>query len=157
MEGITAYLLSITAAAILCAVVKLVVGDKGPAGKIIKAVSGVFLTVTLLSAVLQIELDDFEHFFDEYSASASQNAHAGKQMADAAMADIIKQQAQAYILEEAERLELTLKAEILLDDTSPPSITGVMLQGKAAPYKKAQLTQFIAENLGISQENQQWI
>lgn len=157
MDAIAEYVLSITAAALLCAVVKHIVGEDHSAGKIIKTVSGIFMAVTLLSPIVNFSFDNVENYFDDFQVTAQEISENGTQMADDALADIIKQRTEAYILDEAERLGLQLQVEIILSDSQPPVPSSVTVTGEISPYHKNSLSQFISANLGISGENQRWI
>ena len=54
MNAIKAYLMSITTAAIICAVLKTVVGSQKSMQKIFYIISGVFMTVTMLKPLVDI-------------------------------------------------------------------------------------------------------
>lgn len=157
MSGIAEYLLTVSSAAIACSIAKSIAGEKSTAGKITKVVSGIFLTVTLISPVVSIHITDVTEFFEDYRIEASEITEAGAQMANTAMGDIIKCNTEAYILEEAAELGLDIAVEVTLCDSDPPAPYQVIITGVIPPYKKSVLTQFIANDLGIPQENQRWI
>lgn len=157
MGGVAEYVLSITAAAFLCAIVKHIVDDTHSAGRIIKTVSGIFMAVTLLSPVVDFSFDSVDHLLDDFQASAESVTESGTEMAGDAMSDIIKQRTEAYILDEVERLGLHLQAEVILSDAMPPIPIGVTVTGQISPYYKKILSQFISTNIGISGENLRWI
>jgi hypothetical protein len=73
------------------------------------------------------------------------------------MGDIIKSKTEAYILNEARKMELDITVEVELSDADPPAPCRVFIKGTASPYKKTVLGRYISDNLGIPQENQQWI
>lgn len=157
MIEIREYLLSVTAAAIVCSIVKHLAGDKNTAGKITKVVAGIFLTVTIVSPIKEVQLRNVNELLDDYRIMASDIAQSGVDMANAAMGDIIKEKTEAYILEEAKKMEVDISVEVKLCDSNPPEPDQVIITGIVSPYKKNVLSQYISDNLGISREKQKWI
>ncbi len=156
MHGVREYLLSVTSAAVICAIAKHIVGDKGSVGKIISVVTGLFLCVTLISPVIHVRLDDIEDYFEEFSWEAGIISANGTEMANEELTRIIKQQSEAYILDEAERLGTQMDVEVTLSDSDPPVPYRVRIQGSVSPYQKQCIRQYITDYLGIPQENQIW-
>lgn len=157
MEVITEYLLSITGAGILCAVVKNLLGSKHTSGKIIQAVCGVFMAITVFAPVINFKLNDFEGYFEDIQYSAEEVVEDGSQTASAAMAEIIKQQSESYILDKAASIGANVNVNVKMTESYPPMPKEVILSGSVSPYDKKVIGQYITSNLGISEENQQWI
>lgn len=157
MASVREYLLTVAAAAIICALAKQIVGEKSASGKIVKVVSGVFLTVTLLTPLINIRLDDLESYFEDTRSMAASATEQGVNMASDAMGEIIKQKTEAYILDEAKSLGMEIAVEVRLRDSDPPVPCQVTITGTVSPYKKTALCRYIENNLGIPQECQQWI
>lgn len=156
MDKITEYLLSITAASMVCVLCKFICGDKSSTGKIISVVSGVFMLITIISPLIHIQIDDIGEYFNSYHISGDEAASVGVESANAELKRIIKQQSEAYILDEVNRMSLDIGVEVSVSDTNPPVPDAVTITGNISPYNKQTLTQYISENLGISQENLQW-
>ena len=156
MQGIREYLLSITGAAIICAIAKHMVGQKGSAEKIIHIISGLFLAVTMVSPVLNLRIGSVENFFDGIHFDAEAFAAEGSQMANDALNDIIKEQIRAYILDEATRLGTQMDVEVKLSDSNPPELSQVIIKGSVLPYQKNRISVYLSEYFGISQEQQIW-
>lgn len=157
MDSITEYLLSITAAGILCAVVRLFLGDKHSSGKIIQAVCGVFMAITVFAPILHIKFSGFDNYFKSIQYSAEDVAAEGTEMACDAMAEIIKQQSESYILDKAESVGASVGVSVKMSETNPPVPKEVIISGSVSPYDKKIISQYITANFGISEENQQWI
>lgn len=157
MEGLRSYLLSITAAAVIIALVRQITGEKTPLGKILKIVTGVFMTVTVISPLIQFNIQDIDDFIQDFQLSSQYAVDQGTQMAAEELSKIIKQQTEAYILDEASKMGMEMSVEVKLSDSNPPQPCFVTLQGAVSPYQRKHLSQHITEYLGISQENQQWI
>lgn len=157
MNGIREYLLTVTAAAIVCSIAKHLAGDKSTAGKITKVVSGIFLTITVISPIKEFQLSKMDGLLDDYRIMAYETAQSGADMANTAMGDIIKEKTEAYILEEAKKMDVDISVEVKLSESEPPIPDQVIITGIVSPYKKNVLSQYISDNLGISREKQKWI
>lgn len=157
MNGIREYLLTVTAAAIVCSIAKHLAGDKSTAGKITKVVSGIFLTITVISPIKEFQLSKMDGLLDDYRIMAYETAQSGADMANTAMGDIIKEKTEAYILEEAKKMDIDISVEVKLSESEPPIPDQVIITGIVSPYKKNVLSQYISDNLGISREKQKWI
>ena len=70
--------------------------------------------------------------------------------------EYIKTQAQAYILDKAASMGADLTAEVILADSKPCVPSCVILSGAASPYVKRQLTETLAQQLAISEDNVVW-
>ncbi len=156
MQGIREYLLSITAAAIICAVAKHIVGEKGSGSKIIYVVTGLFMAITLISPIVNIRIGNIERYFEDFYLDANDITDFGSQMANDALADIIKQQTEAYILDEAVRLGVKMDVEVKLSDSSPPQPYQVVIEGSVSPYQRQSIIRYIVQHIGIPQEQQIW-
>ena len=157
MDWIRQYIISLIAASMICAVMATWLGNKGVFGVIIKLISGVFMTITLLSPITKLHIPDITFSFSEITADAQTYAQEGYLNASDAVLDIIKEQTEAYILDKATSMELNLQVEVTLSETDPHKPESVVLKGRVSPYAKLQLTQFLMDQLGIAKENQVWI
>lgn len=157
MEHLSEYILSITAAALLCAIAQRIIGRNTLIGSMIKMICGVFLTVSVLSPIVKMKLDDLEFYYQDFKLSADEISGSGITMANNTMEDIILDKTEAYILDEAMKIGLTVQVKIQLSDSIPPVPVGIDIHGDASPYRKSQLCRIITENLEIAGENIQWI
>lgn len=157
MEGIRAYLLSVVAAAIISALVMKLVGNKSAYCGIIKLVTGIFLSITVVSPLVQITFTDMTDYFETLDIKADAVVSDGVNSSHAAMTEIIKENTEAYILDKAENMGLTVNVTVYLSDDTPPTPISVKISGSAAPYAKMQLQSIIESDLSIPKENQAWI
>lgn len=157
MEGIKEYLLSIFCAAIICAIVMRLMGEKGTHAVITKLIAGLFLSFTVIYPVAKIDLKDVSDWTSSYSSAASQAAAAGEALTKETIAAGIKLRTEAYILDKATALNTSLKVEVTLSEDDIPCPKAVRLSGNVSPYAKAQLQTIITQDLGIAKENQTWI
>ena len=156
MESIRDYLLGITAAALVCGTVTALAGKKGTIGAIIKAMCGVFMTLTVVNPWTSLRLDPVSGFSDSILREAEELGAEGENMSREALADGIKTAAETYILDKADALGVSLSVEVTVTDTQPPVPGKVLLQGAVSPYAKQELTRIITEDLAIAREDQIW-
>ncbi len=154
MGAICRYIVSVTAASIICGIV-MGISQKNNTQPILKLVCGLFLAFTVIKPITQIELTELAEVSTPYTKNAVQAAALGENLSREAMADIIKAETEAYILEKAAALNVSLKVEVTVDG-DPPVPTAVRLSGEVSPYAKQQLQQILCEELDIAKENQQW-
>lgn len=157
MEFVKQYILGLLAAAIFCAIINSIFSAKGSNSAVLKLICGIFMTITLVSPVLKLEFLDFTEYIDRISYDAEEVVYNGQQMAYDSRLTIIKDRAEAYILDKAASWGLNLMVEVTLSGTDPPVPESVVLKGSVSPYAKKQLSRCIADDLGISEDQQKWI
>lgn len=151
------YILRIIAAAILCALVKTFSSKSSAVNSIVKTLCGVFLTLTILSPLVSLNLSSVTDHIYVFSADADECIETGVQLTDASVRNSIKEHTEAYIVDKAASLKAELTVEVTLSDDEVPAPYSVKLEGRISPYAKSMLTQLISDDLGISKENQTWI
>ncbi len=156
MQVLGQYLLSVTGAAVAGGIFRRLLPEKGTAGLIGKLLTGVFLALTVISPWTDIQLGQLEGLTLDISSQAAQAVADGEDRTNAALASVIKQECQAYILDKAQDLGLTLSVEVELSRDQIPVPVSVRLQGAAGPYAKSRLAQVLEEDLGIEKERQLW-
>lgn len=156
MDGVRGYLIRLTAAAIVCGIVTGVLGKKGTLGAVIQLLAGVFMVITIVSPWTKIRLNGFGEYFDSLSLEAASAAADGENTARETLADIIKSETEAYILDKADSFGATLTVEVILDDAAVPAPCGVRISGSISPYGKSELSRIIEEDLAIALEDQIW-
>lgn len=157
MEALRQYLLSVTSAALLCGILNALIGKKGTIAAVSKLLCGIFLTVTLIKPLLNISVDNLMGTWDGYSLQAQAAVNKGEEISSDAVCQIIKQQAEAYILDKADSLGVSVTVEIKLSDDPLPVPESVTIYGNVAPYQRRQLCEILEKDLDISGEHQLWI
>lgn len=157
MDQIRQYIISITVAAIICAIISGLIGKKGTQGSIIKLLCGLFLSITIISPWLHLDVNYIADYFNEIKIDAGDSVDHGQTLANMSREAIIKAQTEAYILDKASSMQLDITVEVTLSDTDLPVPYSVVLRGSASPYAKQNLQRIITSDLGIPEENQEWI
>ena len=157
MDWIRRYIVSVTAAAIVCAVIKTLVGQKTSQATIIRIIAGIFISVTVIAPWTKMEFSDIEDYIQDFSLDGEDAAASGVSYAQAETAAIIKSHTESYILDKAASLGISAEAEVAVSQDYPPLPYSVTIQTNAAPYAKERLKRYIVEELGIPEAQQTWI
>lgn len=157
MQQLGSYILSVTAAAIIAAVITVIFDSKGASGTLVRMIAGLFLTYSVVQPLLRLDLRELIALAQSVPAMSEAAAADGRYLADNALRAIIKSRAEAYILDKAAAFGAELTAEITLTDNAPPVPAAVRLTGNVSPYARARMETIIRDELGISEENQLWI
>ena len=135
---------------------KALVGKNRSTSKVIKLITGLFLTIAVITPWLRLDFSDLSGYFQEFSISADAAVESGVTFAYEETAAIIKQQTEAYILDKADAIGVDIAVDVCVSNDSPPVPYSVKLCGDIAPYAKVRLIQCISEDLGIPEVRQTW-
>lgn len=150
------YLLSIIVSACFLALVSAFTGPKSTAGSLIKLIGGLYLLFVIIQPLAGFDFDRLADFAaQEFSFREAQVA-SGQSQARNAMAEIIKQECEAYIMDKASACGITVRAEVTLSEQEIPVPEGVTLSGLATPVQRERLEKIIETDLNIPKENQLW-
>lgn len=127
--------------------------ENGPGKELVKLLSGLFLTITVICPMLKFDIPDITEYFQSYSQEAAYSSGIGEKLAEEAMAEIIKEESEAYILDKAADFHADLSVEVSVKEMYP---VAVILEGSISPYAKSQLEAILENDLGITKENQLW-
>lgn len=156
MGGISAYLIRIVTAALLCSIIRILLGDKGTVGGIGKIMTGLYLAVTVIQPVAELSLENWEDYWDKLSVDASYAVQTGTQLAQDELRSRIKASVEAYILDKAAIQAQELRIIVTLSENDPPVPCSVIVEGALSPAQKQSLTHVLENDLGIPKEAQQW-
>lgn len=150
------YVLSIVAAAIVCAVSRCILGKKTATGRMVSLLSSILMAATVIAPLGNITFDGISDFWATLSADAEKYVAEGTAIAEKQEANIIKSQTEAYILDKADRMDLQIAVEVELDGDNGNIPCSVVISGSISPYAQMQLGAYIEDTLGIAKENQKW-
>lgn len=155
MEGLRQYVVSVTTAAIICGMLTATL-NKGAVQSLVKLLCGFFLAFTFLSPIGRLNLKILPEDFGLDYEEASDAAQEGERFARNSVAQIIKEQTEAYILDKAAELGLSLEAEVFVSGDEIPIPESVRLAGHASELERGRMEIILEKDLGIAKENQIW-
>ena len=138
MEGLRQYILSVVAAALICSLVSCVM-PQGKARQLLRLLCGAVLTTVVLGPLMGIDNIPLSDFLEQWEVDAAYYTDQGEQMTQDALAESIKGQTEAYILDKADALGAAIQAEVTLSQSDPPVPVSVTLTGEASPYVRSRL------------------
>lgn len=156
MGAIREYLISVVSVAAMCGILNSFMKGKGTVTAVIKFLSGVCLALAIASPLVNIKLSGLLSYTDILNIEAENVVTDGENKAQQAISAIIKSETEAYILDKAASLGIKLEVESVLSKSQPQIPEKIILTGSVSPYAKAQLSAWIRDKLGISEEEQQW-
>ena len=157
MEDIRQYILSVVAAAILCGILRVLLPPSGTNGVMLKLVCGTVLALTVFAPLKDIQTWDISAGLQTLHYDGTAYAASGEELSANALADIITERTQAYILDKAAGLSVSLAVEVRLNQDPMPVPESVCLTGAVSPYARSILSDMLERDLGIAKENQEWI
>ena len=156
MDGIREYLIGVVAAALLCGIITTLTGTKGTVGLAVRLVSGLLMLLAVIRPWASISPDNLFGWAEDITADGTGFVASGEILAEEAYRTGIKQQTEAYIVDEARALNCDLTVEVILSDEEIPVPTQVRLTGEVSPYARQTLTNMMTERLGIKREDLIW-
>ena len=151
--AIREYLLSVTCAAFLCAIIHSLVGEKGQ----IKLLCSIFLGITVIHPLMDIRLSDYLPLWGETKSQAAWAVQQGESYSEEIMADIISGRTEAYILDKASAYGASVRVEVTVEGEGIPVPVSVRIWGTVSPYVKGLIQDMIQRDLGITTEAQIWM
>lgn len=151
-----AYLIRLTAAAILAAVVRRMAPDSG-AGKASRLGAGLLVVITALGPLGEMDLVAAAENLMVSGYSDVLTSQPVDRASNSLLTELIIESTETYILDKAQALgaEVTAQVETKLEDRYPVPWS-VKLTGNVTQEQKAQLQRIIAEELGIPEDRQEW-
>ena len=156
MADIGAYLVSVTAAALICGAAKALTPE-GVLGTALKTVTGLMMVLAVASPWLDLRLPDISGWTESFRQEAENAAALGADSAMDALREGISQQTRTYIQDKAKLLDADLTVEVILSEDELPVPKGAVLRGAVSPYAKSVLSEYMRTELGIETEEQIWI
>ena len=156
MAWFSNYIIAVVAAAIICSTVRVLVGNKSAPAAIVKLITGLLLTVTMITPLTNIKFSDISNYIDDFSLESDAVVDVGSSYAAEKTAAIIKARTEAYILDKAQVLGANVVTHVILSNDPPYKPCSVTMTGNVSPYAKQRLMAFITQDLGISEVDQIW-
>lgn len=153
MSGASQWILLVTAAVILSAILTRLAG-RGPMGTLVRYLAGIFVALSVISPLRDVDIPDFETWFGDYRYEGEQAAKAGEQLAYEKTCELIKTRVEAYILDKAASCGISAAVDVQLDGAGFP--VSATVYGPCSPEDREKLSQIMEAELGIGREVQYW-
>ena len=147
----SAYLMRLICAAILCALID-ALGGSGTGAGMRRLTAGIFLTLVAFSLPTEFALPELDP--DRIFREAEQVSFQGEALAREARTECIMQGCEAYVLSKAEEMGLEVSARIMLDEQFLPC--RVELCGAASAQERQALSETGSRELGMGEEDVVW-
>lgn len=156
MDATRQYILSVLSAAIITSLVVRFTSKQEAVAGIIKMIASVFLTITVISPVIKMQIQDVSDYMGALDVDAKDIISEAKAQAENETVSIILNKAQAYIEDKAATygVEITATVSITEPDSLKPDT--IAIEGKVSPYIKEILQDVITDDLGIQEDKQIW-
>ena len=148
--------MTVIIAVIISALSVQLLGRNSSYAPLIKLITGIFLTITILTPVNKITISEIYDYFTQFETASKSYITDGIRWSNEQTYSYIKEHAESYVLDKASSLGLSLSADIELSESQPSIPIAIRLYGDANPYQKQRLQQFIEDDLGIKTEAQTW-
>ena len=150
------YLVGVTAAALFCGVVKVLLPGKGAVGAVIRVLLGVMMILAVARPWLSVRFDAVRDWTQGITPDAQTIVADAEGSARDALRVRIKEECEAYILAKARSLGAAVEVTVQVSEEMPPAPIGVTVSGNLSPHARQSLTGVITHELGIAKEGVQW-
>ena len=157
MTWIREYVMQVIGAAMICGVIRLLVGTKGAVVGTVRLLTAVFMLLTILSPISGIALPDLRDWTDSITQDGEDLVNEGIRYQRQELVSYIKAHIEAYILDKATALGAEISVQVHLSGDALPAPNGVTVEGAISPYGKTKLSGILEKDLGIPMEAQTWI
>lgn len=154
MRQLGQYVVSLTAAALISGMLLAMVPE-GTTQKLLRLVCGIFLTITALSALPGLKQPDLTAYLENYQQEGEALAAMGEENGRRDQLECIKQAMESYILDQAAALGADVHPDITMAEEG--TVRRVVLAGRYRQDQRRTLAAILTNDLGIPEENQQWI
>lgn len=154
MDFLRKYVLMISAAAILCALIRGISSGWKGQERLMQIMCGIFLLATACGPLGVFTIPKLTVGGTEYEAEAQQIVQEAQEDLKAQQAAIIISRTCTYIEDKAVQLGLDMDITVTLNDELLP--WEVSLRGVSSAYARTRLSDIIAQDLNIPEERQVW-
>lgn len=155
MEDLRTYILSVTAASILCAVLTALAGKRGSTASLMKLMSAVVMAAVIISPVANFTSVNLNRYLDDLNDLAAEAVANGTEATRESIRKRIIEASEAYILDKAALYELNIDVTVELDEEQlVPAFAEI--RGTVSPAARRTLEAMLEQDLGIPPEAQRW-
>lgn len=155
MAAVRQYIITVTASAIICSIISSFTQEKVIGNKL-KLLCNLFLAVIVLEPITDLRIPELKEIPGLSLHEAEYAVSIGSELSANSMENIICEKAEAYIIDKAASLGLSVQAKVKIKDESNPIPESVIISGYAPDNLKEYLQNVIEQELAITKENQIW-
>lgn len=156
MNAIREYFLTVTAAALICSIVRKLLDEKGTPAAIGKLLTGLCMTLTILSPLAGFSFGSMDRLVIDFQEQAERYVSEGEMNSKKALEESMIARIEAYILEEADKMGAAVQVDVLPAGNGYPIPDKIYIHGDVSPVVKKKLQRWMEGTLGIAEENQIW-
>lgn len=156
MDAVRQYALRVICSGLICGILMDLSSKTGYA-KLLRLCCSIFFAITMVQPLIALTLPQWEGEWNLLFHEAGDVTGQGEEIYQRSIAAIIQQEAQAYILKEAESIGAALEVEIELSGETPPSPVAATLRGEFDASMETEISALLADEFGIPKEHQTWI
>lgn len=156
MNDLKSYLITVTAAAIMCSCACTLVDENNGLGKAVRMVAGLVLVIAVVQPLAKLRPMQIDSWIESLSWESQSASLVGESYSKEMQIGIIKDRTQEYILDKAAQLDCEIQAEVMISPQMPYAPEKVRITGNVSPYARTQLAQCLESELGIAKEDQIW-
>ena len=155
MGALREWLLSVTAAAILCALAQGLI-PPGPVRRVGRMTAGLVMAAALLAPLVSLRGIEPQQWLESWQPQ--EEVQELEEQRDGTMKTIIETECGAYIVDKAARLGAKCEAQVVCTQEGEGVFLPwqVTITGEMSPGQREQLTKQIQEELGVPPERQQY-
>ncbi len=155
-KAIGGYLLSVSAAAILLALVQGIL-PKGGVQRIAVFAGSLLLILAIVSPVLRLDLDDLAENISQIQMDTQAMETGVETQNREILEGLIRERCLTYIWDKAEQLGMSVTVELEMSEQGTyPYPVKANLTGAYTTRQKQALGKILSEDLGIPEERQSW-
>ena len=152
MIELKSYLIRIVATAILCGIIKSLC-ETSKLSAMVRMSLSIVMAIAVLRPILNIDINDFSLEVQGIAGDAEAIISEGTETAQDALADLVSQQTANFLKSKALQLGADVEVQVHVRDGVP---VGATMTGDILPYIKSQLSAWMAAEIGIEREAQNW-
>lgn len=156
MHSLRQYILSVICMTVACGILQILLTE-GTAHSLVKILSGVIVSITVLTPLLKEDIFQWDMRFENIVADASAAIQEGQTAANDMVQQGIKERLEEYILTKASDIDADITVSVELETEYPNEPESLIIRGNVSPYIKQQFVTSISKDLGILEEDIAWI